>query len=159
VYSFEKKTGVFSIVDESSLQVCDCILDQNCFRFIDHSVSYDDFPHDSSADIVGKWLLVRSVHYVSDVFAGQYEKLCQNSIVYEFKPNGVLTVSKDTPTLQNFLSADDYPYFVNNFAMSASLFISTTSPSYFLKTTSEKMIIHIWSPFTTDSFSYHFEKI
>ena len=59
--------------------------------------------HDDSASIVGKWQLVRIVHHTLQHRAVMLDQIPYN-IVYEFKPNGIVTITKN----QNF--EEEHPY-------------------------------------------------
>ncbi len=62
------------------------------------SIVHDTIMHDTAASVVGQWKLTK----VEIPFVGEKNDYSQHNVVYEFKANGTLTITKEGSTIENY---------------------------------------------------------
>jgi len=135
-----------------------CILNSTCKKNNDNIVclTFNDFEdcqfitrtvHDESSSILGKWryVLNRYAHY------GRYcENYCQYNIVFEFKPNNVLTVSGIAEHNNlSFLAEEGENFYSVGLDQWNSRVLTITRPSHNLST--------YWSSYRVNSKEFLFQ--
>jgi len=81
----------------------------DCSDFIDLDCpTFHKIDQDTSASIIGKWQLIKRRH--SSRGGERCLDFCQHNIVYEFKPNGILTISRNSEIDINSRVEEDHSY-------------------------------------------------